>query len=489
MPAHAQRIRTVRSLTGYLQEWLAFRGAYLQVPGIQAAVRVGEELVLDFAWGVANTASGAPLRTDHLFRIASHSKTFTGTAIMQLAERGRLRLDDRLGEHIDELRDAPIGAVTVREALGHQGGVIRDGKMKGFWQRMVPFPDRAGLIAMARQDALTYRRNEHFKYSNVAYALLGLVIEAASGTTYARYLQEHVIDPLGLTNTGPEYDPAREQDFVHGHTGLLHGADQREPIEHVDSRAFVAATGFYSNAADMTRYGAAHFLGDHTLLSDESKRLMQRVESTIQAPGTPTAQYGMGMSLRELGGRRLVGHSGGYPGHITRTYIDPVDQIVVSVLTNAIDGPADALAAGIFRLIDLALAGHDTGREAGSRPPARTDGPSPAGAGDRDLSRYTGRFAGLWGVSDIADLGGRLYLLNPALADPAESYLRLHVEDADSVRIDDVPGFSAVGEDIRYDRDDDGTVRSVLIAGGQAWPTAEFLARRSRLAGGPLPEH
>lgn len=482
-------LETIRNLTGYLQQWLAFQGSHGRVPGVQAAVRVGDELVLNTAWGVADTSTGAELTTEHLFRIASHSKTFTGTAIMQLAQQGRLRLDDPLGAHIPDLAGAPVGAVTIREVLGHTGGVIRDGKVKDFWQRMIPFPDTQGLLAMAREGALTFKRNEHFKYSNVSYSLLGLIIEAAAGIPYTDYVRTHIIDPLGLANTGPEYDPAREADFVYGHTGLLHGADEREPIAHVDSRAFGPATGFYSTAADMTIYGAAHFLGDETLLTDESKRLMQRLESTIEGPGVPEARYGVGMSLRRLGERDLVGHSGGYPGHITRTYIDPVDKIVVSVLTNAIDGPADPLAAGIFRLIDLALdpparAAGATAEDYSNPGDGGADGTIDAG----DLSTYTGRFAGLWGVSDIVELGGQLYLLNPAQANPTEAYQHLRRLDGETLQIQSTAGFGPVGELVHYERDDDGTVLSLSLAGGRAWPVEEFLARRSTLARGSLPE-
>lgn len=488
---------TIRSLAGYLEQWLAHQGSLGRVPGIQAAVRVGEEVVLNTAWGVADVSTGTELTTEHLFRIASHSKTFTGTAIMQLVEAGSVRLDDRLQAHIPELAGAPIGEVTVREALGHQGGIIRDGKVKDFWQRLMPFPDRQGLLAMARDEALTFGRNEHFKYSNVAYALLGLVIETAAGTSYDDYVRTRIIDVLGLTNTGPEYDPDRHRDFVLGHTGLLHGDDVREPIEHVDSRAFGAATGFYSTAADMTTYGAAHFHGDDALLSDDSKRLMQRLESVLEGPGIPEARYGVGMSLRRLGDRDLVGHSGGYPGHITRTYIDPTDQIVVSVLTNAIDGPADALAAGIFRLIDLALDPPAHVQHAGDqRPTSPTDTaratsavePSRDAGRDTAAARYTGRFAGLWGISDIVDLGGHLYLLNPAQANPTESYLHLRPVDADTARIQSTSGFGSVGELVHYERDDDGTIVSLRLAGGRAWPVAEFLARRAALARGRLPQ-
>lgn len=72
---------TIRSLAGYLEQWLAHQGSLGRVPGIQAAVRVGEEVVLNTAWGVADVSTGTELTTEHLFRIASHSKTFTGTAI------------------------------------------------------------------------------------------------------------------------------------------------------------------------------------------------------------------------------------------------------------------------------------------------------------------------------------------------------------------------------------------------------------------------
>ncbi|MGC0273828.1 serine hydrolase domain-containing protein [Pseudactinotalea sp. Z1739] len=467
------RTETIRALAHYLEQWLAFQGAHARVPGIQAAVRVGEELVLNTAWGVADTSTGEELTTGHLFRIASHSKTFTATAIMQLVEAGRLRLDDPLGEHIPELADAPIAVVTVREALGHQGGIIRDGRDKGFWQRLTPFPDRAGLLRLATDEALTYQRNEHFKYSNVSYSLLGLVIEAASGSGYADYVREHVIDRLGLAGTGPEFDPARAADFVHGHTALLHGSDQREPITHVDSRAFGPATGFYSTAADVTTYGAAHFLGSDALLTDASKRVMQRLESVIEGPGTPTARYGVGMSLRRLGDRDLAGHAGGYPGQITRTYIDATDQIVVSVLTNAIDGPADALATGIVRLIELAL----------NPPPAPASAPGP----EVDLDRYVGRFASLWGVTDVARAGDRLYLLTPSNPDPTEAYLQVTPTGANSLQIESASGFGPVGEQVRYERDDDDQITSVWIGGAQAWPTQAFLARRSDLARGPLP--
>jgi CubicO group peptidase (beta-lactamase class C family) len=113
-----------------------------------------------------------------------------------------------------------------------------------------------------------------------------------------------------------------------------------------------AATGFTSTARDLARYYGAHCFGDTRLLGDPAKRRMQRPQWT-QREGE---RYGLGVQLLDVSpaGRRLVGGAGGYPGHLTRTWCDPNDVVVVSVLGNAIDAPVGDLATGIFRMIDHA---------------------------------------------------------------------------------------------------------------------------------------
>ena len=124
-----------------------------------------------------------------------------------------------------------------------------------------------------------------------------------------------------------------------------------------------AATGFSSTASDLVRWGAAHFHGDERVLSDDSKRLMQRTEWVV---GDASGEYGLGLAVADVGGRRVLGHGGGFPGFITRTWFDPVDRLAVSVLTNAIDGPAMTLANVGIRLVDLAAQG--SGDAAAGRP-------------------------------------------------------------------------------------------------------------------------
>lgn len=458
------RPETVAEAGHYLSSWLEYQRDLLRTPGVQIAIRVGDQTVYSGAFGYADQPQGAALRTDHLFRIASHSKTFTATAIMQLVEASKIRLDDPISSHLPDIADSGLADVTVRELMGHQGGVIRDSVDKDFWQLMVPFPDRRQVIDLVNGHGRIFDRNEHFKYSNVGYSLLGLAIEAVTGQSYADYTREHIVDPLGLTDTGPEYDSARADDYAAGHTGLLHGTDVRETIEHVDTSGMASATGFYSTAEDLTRYGAAHFLGAEELITDTSKRLLQREESVVTAYGREHGRYGLGFSHTRIGDRDWLGHSGGYPGHITVTYIEPREQVVVSVLTNCLGGPAAALGQGVIKLLDLAADAPETA--------------TPAGI---DARGFTGRFANLWGVTDIALLGGRLVGLTAGAADPTEIVDELEIVDEDTLVVRPVPGYGTAGEPVEVTRDDAGKPESVRYGGASRWPLSDFAERRSAM--------
>jgi CubicO group peptidase (beta-lactamase class C family) len=325
-PMSAEKREIVREAARYADTWVALRARTQRIPGVQVAVAVAGELLLSSAHGFARLPEtngaddpGEPLTTAHLFRIASHSKTFTATAVMQLVEAGKLRLDDTAGEHVTALAGSPIADRTLAELLAHGGGVVRDTDDAGFWQLEREFPDAEALVAACLEQPDVLERNERFKYSNIGYGVLGLVIEAASGRPFADYVGEHILGRLGLRDTGPELDTVRAAEYATGYTSLA-AVERRVPIDPVDTRALAAATGFWSTAEDLTRYAAAHVLGDVRLLSDASKRRMHRGEWDVE--GTED-RYGLGLGIETIGERRLVGHSGGFPGYITRTLLDP----------------------------------------------------------------------------------------------------------------------------------------------------------------------
>jgi CubicO group peptidase (beta-lactamase class C family) len=436
----------VKTALAYVPSLLQFQQRYMPFVGAQVAVRMDGELLLNHAVGLAEIENDVPMTTDHLFRIASHSKTFTGVAIMQLVEQGKLRLDDEARAHVPELADASMGTVTVREMLSHGSGMTRDGDNSDFWGLGKRFPERDELITTIREHGKVLEPNEHFKYSNIAFSLLGLIIEAASGMSFRDYVTVNIVDRLGLEHTGPDLDEAREGDFAKGYSARAHG-EKRVDIEHIDTFAESSATGFYSTAADVTAYLEAHLDGDERIISDASKRRMRQVQWTV----SDEQAYGLGLGRTTVNGRTYWGHGGGYPGHITMSRFDPERKLVISVLTNAIDGPAQALNTAILRLIDRAL-----------------DDDAKAIVRDRQqLEPFEGRFTTLWAVTDIVNLGGRLYALTPTLENPAATAIGLEVVSDTGLKVIDDPGFGGYGEIMRYTFAEDGSVESIRGASGQ----------------------
>jgi D-alanyl-D-alanine carboxypeptidase len=468
----------LREALAYVDAWLDYRLWKLHTPGAQVAVWFGGALQLSKAYGVANSDTREPLTTAHLFRIASHSKTFTATAIMQLVEAGKLRLDDPAGSWLPALAEAgsPLAAATVRHLLAHSAGVRRDGVDATYWALNRPFPDAAGLLELALREGAVRQPDATFKYTNIGYALLGLIIGEAAGSTYAEYVQTAILGPLGLRNTGPELDEARRPEYAGGHSGLGSWTE-RQVIPHVDTRAMAAATGFYSTAEELVRFASAHFFGDAHLLSDRAKSEMQRPVWTGLSPDAPQDGYGYGTTVRHYDGHRMVGHAGGYPGHITRTMWDPHEGLAIAVLTNAIDGPAEELAAGILQLLDKARAVEPkVPLSSGLVNSAAL--PLPAAPGrEIVLGSFTGRFAGLWGVTDVFILGGRLFASSPAAPSPMAEPIALTVIDEDTLRITGGSPYGSVGELFRYERDASGTVVSLFTGGMQTWPIAAYRAR------------
>jgi CubicO group peptidase (beta-lactamase class C family) len=429
----------------YINEWVDYRCWATRTPGVGIAIASDSGIVLSAAHGHADVAQNVRLRVDHAFRIASHSKTFTATAIMLLVQEGKLRLDDRLSDWISWLGESAgaSGRATLRQVLSHSAGIIRDGLDCDFWSLEHGFPDRVELEELATTALSVLPVNQRFKYSNIGYGLLGLVIEAAAGMPYNRFVTDRIVDPLGLECTGPELDERAEVRLATGYTADRRGRE-REPLPHAPTGALSAATGFYATTEDLCRYASAHFLGAGSLLSDDSKREMQHPVWELEDKAN---HYGLGLHLSEVTGRSHIGHSGGFPGFATTTRIDPAERLVVVALTNCTDGPAEGLTAGMLTIIRRAL---QSGRRR---------------AEESSKSRFTGRFEGTSQVRDIACFGDDLVAFLPEAIDPSEGLAELRVIGPDRLRIEAADGTDSPGEDVLYEFDSAGSAMAIRWAG------------------------
>jgi hypothetical protein len=230
-----------------------------------------------------------------------------------------------------------------------------------------------------------------------------------------------------------------------------------------------SATGFTSTARDLVQFVSAHRFGDQRLLTDDSKRRMQHEEWPTVGPDR---WYGLGLDIERAGDHRTLGHGGGYPGHITRTCVDPHSGVAISILTNAIDGPARGLVRGTLALIGIA---------AGQ--------PADVERVDASAARFCGRFANLWGVVDVVQLGDRLVALSPESEDPAEDLVTLSVTGDDRLTSDSGNGLGGVGEEMVYTFDGPDVARVQGPGGMTSWPIESFarmLGDRERIRAGDL---
>ncbi len=434
----------------FLQTWLPARFASMDLPGFAVAVSHRGSLLFNEAYGWADVEREVPLTPAHQFRVASHSKTFTATAVMLLVEEGRLRLDDPVAQHVAWLRghrDPRWSHVTLRQLLSHGAGVMRDGLDTDYWQLERAFPDVDRFQAEMQEADLVLENNTRLKYSNYGYTLLGLVVEAVSGRPYNQFVTERIVKPLGLKDTAPEYAPG-----MNLATGYSRRENQRrQPLPHVSTHAMSPATGFCSTAADLTRYFTAHMVGSGELLSDESKKEMQRTAWTAKTPGTTErTDYGLGLVIQPTGDRRLFGHSGGFPGFITLSAADPESGLVVVALTNA-DGPAASIVKGIYQAISYF-------QEHGADAPPAHDG-----------RRLEGHYANLWGEMLLVAVGHRMVTADPGSWEPFTAPEALEFVDDDTLRIVETSGFGSEGELVRF-HVRDGHVEMVRHAGSTMWP-------------------
>ncbi len=429
----------------FIDSWLTLRSKWLSWPGFAVAIAVQDEIVFHHTYGVANQATATPLTPNHLLRAASHSKMFTATALLQLQEQGLLRIDDNITAYIPWLAEHPDArwqTITLRQLLSHSAGVIRDGVAAGFWQGEAVFPDYATFRQQMMQTHLVCEPNTEFKYSNFGFALLGQVIAQVSGQSYAEYVTKHIIQPLGLLHTIPEYSPDVLMATGYSRVTLT---QQRQAYPHLTTGVLQPVAGFCTTAHDLARFVAALRVGSGKLLRDATKREMQRrAWGYTNTPSTSMA-YGLGVNVEQCAdGTALIGHSGRFPGLVSRTRLRTRDHVVVSVMANARDAAPDEMARSILAIIDA----FGDEQQASAK-----------------LRRFEGRFANQYNIYQVVATRHGLQLINPNTWQPFAVAESLEVVDDTTLRIVRGSHFNYYGEDITYEFNVTGAPKAIAISG------------------------
>lgn len=421
------------------RRWIRYQAMLWDIPGISFGVSHHHRVVMLDAMGSADIAQRRAATPDHTaYRCASITKTMTATLVMQQVEAARMRLDEPIAAYLTWTHRLPHAQeITIRHLLIHGGGVIRDGS--NLWGDD-DFPDRDTLRKEVRRQ-LTYAEPAMgFRYSNVAYSLLGEALEAVTGAPFERLLQRNILRPLGLHDSAPSLTPRARKMLATGYYRRRPGEEPRRPTRHAEARAFAAAGGLVSTVPDLLEYQRAHFQDSDVLISDLSRREMQRTQ--WQRHEEPN--HGLGWMIWHVDGIGIRGHSGGYPGFTTKIGFSPESHLAAAVLCNT-NGPVPALALDtIFHSVAWVVR-------------RWTDGAETAYGHTRSsIGRFAGHYRGDVGEMLVARINRSLYLIDPEATIPLASAARLLPDGARRFTIVEGDDYGHFGEEVSFAVDGSG---------------------------------
>jgi CubicO group peptidase (beta-lactamase class C family) len=378
--------------------WIEGQIAYRGLPGIAVGVVSDQELVWSQGFGFADIKAKLPMTASTKFRMASNSKLFTAIAIMQLREEGKLGLDDPVVKYLPWFKAKPAGdddgPITIEQLLSHSSGLQREA---GDHWSSYEFPTAEDLKRLYPDRQAAFAPSVRWKYSNLGFAVAGLVVEKVSGEPWADYVERNIFEPLAMNDSSVDKKvPGLAVPY-----GRRMPDGTREVLPFVDARGMAAATGLTSNVGDMAKFISAQFRrgprGGSQIVSSASWREMLRVRSVEE---NWTAGTGLGFDVKRVKGRTYIGHGGGYPGNTTQTLIQLDDKVGVIVLTNTNDSnPAD-IAQELMATVGQAAA------KAAMAKPVTV-------AWDPAWERFAGLYRGRGGDQQVVLLNKKLVIITP----------------------------------------------------------------------------
>ena len=371
------------------------------------------------------------------YRLGSITKTLTATMVMQLRDEGFFALDDLLYRH---LPGTPVGGITLRQLLGHVSGLQRE--PDGPWWERNTGGDVDKLLAELAFDKITGPPFRTYHYSNLAYGLLGAVLQRATGESWADLVGKRVLDPLGMKRT--TYSPV--EPYARGY--VVHALDDslhEEP--RLDSGAMAPAGQLWSTVTDMAKWAA--------FLADPAPAVLSR--ETVDEMCTPvviqdeawTAGHGLGPELMRVGERVYAGHGGSMPGYVSHLVVHRPSRTGVIAFANSYGLRGTSVRALSLEVLTTVL----------DAEPVLPEPWRPAAPPEGEAAELCGRWWWMGGEFEVAADGPDL-VMRPAgaAARPPWRFVR---EARDRWR--GTAGMNA-GEVLTVLRDPDGTVARLDIA-------------------------
>ena len=424
------------ALTGELSRIIREAQSEKRLTSVSAAAIRDGEIFWSETVGLADTESGEEATPDHQYRIASITKTVTAVGVMRLRDEGKLALDDPLDEHLSGAAHGP----TIRGLLTHLSGLQRE--VPGDVWETLDMPTREELLPRLADAERILAPGSYWHYSNLAFALLGEVVAQVSGQPAERYLDEHVLGPIGMTRTTwTAQPPAAVGYLVHPYSDV----PRREPV--IEGRAVGPAAELWSTPSDLCRWAAFIADPDPAVLARDTVEEMRVFQSMVDLTKWRLG-YGLGFALYRVDDDVFVGHDGAHAGYLGHVSTLPAKRTGAAVLTNE--------GAGVA----ISTLGVQLSRAVADAYPAVTEAWRPGEAPSPELEGILGPWWAEGHPVVFSFRGGKLESVFPeARLDLGRSVYEQ--EGKDLFRV--VKGYER-GELLRIVRDEDGAPTKLYFA-------------------------
>jgi len=391
------------------------------VPGIAIAIVKDGKVVLAKGYGVRKMGEAAPVDENTLFGIGSNTKAFTSAALASLVDAGKISWDDKVYERLKgfQMYDPYVShEMTIRDLLTHRSGMgLGEGDLL-FWPHTTF--TREDIIYRLRfmKPASSFR--SHYAYDNLMYIAAGQIIPAVTGKSWEEYIREKILQPLGMKTSNLSTNAFKPGDDYALPHSKVDGKLQIVPFMDLDNAAPAGAIN--SSVFEMSKWVMLQLNrgkipgSDQRVFSEAQSREMWTAQTLLPIGGGESplaglrpkfAAYALGWAVQDYHGRKLVSHSGGVSGFVTRVALVPEENLGILIFTNAEEGAA--FESILFHVLDSYFgvsptdwttamkAARDRGeKEAQAMMTANEKGRAANARPSLPLEKYVGLFSDAW---------------------------------------------------------------------------------------------